>query len=56
VVVLPKGAPHFEARGLEAKGLEAKRTIAVRPSAASARPTATTSGRQAMNLSTSTLY
>src|SRR5450432_620660 len=51
-VVLPKGAPHFEARGLEAKGLEAKRTIAVRPSAASARPTATTSGRQAMNLST----
>jgi lipoprotein-anchoring transpeptidase ErfK/SrfK len=51
VVVLPKGAPRFEA-----KGLEAKRTIAVRPSAASARPIATTSGRQAMNLSTSTLY
>jgi lipoprotein-anchoring transpeptidase ErfK/SrfK len=51
VVVLPKGAPHFEARGLEAK-----RTIAVRPSAASARPIATASGRQAMNLSTSTLY
>src|ERR1700738_3994267 len=46
VVVLPKGAPHFEARGLEAK-----RTIAVRPSAASARPIATASGRQAMNLS-----
>src|SRR6202790_5139155 len=51
VVVLPKGAPHFEARGLQAK-----RTIAVRPSAASARPIATASGRQAMNLSTSTLY
>ena len=51
VVVLPKGAPRFEA-----KGPEAKRTIAVRPSAASARPIATTSGRQAMNLSTSTLY
>jgi hypothetical protein len=61
VVVLPKGAPRFEAKGLEAKGLEAKglegkRTIAVRPSAASARPIATASGRQAMNLSTSTLY
>jgi lipoprotein-anchoring transpeptidase ErfK/SrfK len=56
VVVLPKNAPRFEARGLEAKGLEAKRTIMVRPSAASARPTATTAGRQAMNLSTSTLY
>jgi lipoprotein-anchoring transpeptidase ErfK/SrfK len=71
VVVLPKNAPHFEARGmeargmeargmeakgLEAKGLEAKRTITVRPSAASARPIATTSGRQAMNLSTSSLY
>ena len=66
VVVLPKGAPRFEAKGLEAKGLEAKgleakgleakRTIAVRPSAASARPIATTSGRQAMNLSASTLY
>jgi len=64
--VLPKNAPHFEARGMEArgmeargmeaKGLEAKRTITVRPSAASARPIATTSGRQAMNLSTSSLY
>jgi len=44
---LPKGAPRF--------GLEAKRTIAVRPGAASARPIATTSGRQAMNLATATL-
>ena len=51
VVVLPKTAPRFEA-----KGLEAKRTITVRPGAASARPIATASGRQAMNLSTSTLY
>jgi lipoprotein-anchoring transpeptidase ErfK/SrfK len=55
VVVLPKGAPRFEARGLEAKSLEAKRTT-VRPGAASARPIATASRRQAMNLSTSTLY
>src|ERR1700716_624220 len=43
VVVLPKTAPRFEA-----KGLEAKRTITVRPGAASARPIATASGRQAM--------
>jgi lipoprotein-anchoring transpeptidase ErfK/SrfK len=71
VVVLPKSAPRFEAKGLEARGLEtkgletkrletrgleAKRTITVRPGAASARPIATTSGRQAMNLSTSTPY
>jgi len=61
VVVLPKRAPRFEAMGLEAKTLEAKtlqakRTITVRPSAASARPIATASGRQAMNLSSSTLY
>ncbi len=56
VVVLPKGAPRLEAKRLEARGLEAKRTITVRPGAASARPIATTSGRQAMNLSTSTLY
>ena len=56
VVVLPKSAPRFEAKDLGARGLEAKRTITVRPGAASARPIATTSGRQAMNLSTSTLY
>ena len=48
VVVLPKSAPHFEARG----------TITVRPTAAPSRPVVTTlrSGRQAMNLSTSSLY
>jgi lipoprotein-anchoring transpeptidase ErfK/SrfK len=48
VVVLPKsGAPHFEAKG----------TITIRPTAATApRPVAARSDRQAMNLSTSTLY
>src|SRR5713226_9379735 len=48
VVVLPKNSPHLEARG----------TITVRPTAAQARPVVTTlrSGRQAMNLSTSSLY
>jgi lipoprotein-anchoring transpeptidase ErfK/SrfK len=48
VVVLPKNAPHLEARG----------TITVRPTAAPPRPVVTTlpSGRQAMNLSTSSLY
>ena len=48
VVVLPKSAPHLEARGL----------ATVRPVAAQARPVVTTlsSGRQAMNLSTSSLY
>jgi lipoprotein-anchoring transpeptidase ErfK/SrfK len=53
VVVLPKNAPR-----LEAKGTEAKETIAVRPAATRLRPAVTTlpSGRQAMNLSTSSLY
>jgi lipoprotein-anchoring transpeptidase ErfK/SrfK len=48
VVVLPKNAPHLEARG----------TITVRPTATPSRPVVTTlpSGRQAMNLSTSSLY
>ena len=48
VVVLPKSAPHLEARG----------TITVRPTAPASRPVVTTlpSGRQAMNLSTSSLY
>jgi lipoprotein-anchoring transpeptidase ErfK/SrfK len=47
VVVLPKNAPHREARG----------TIGGRPTAAPLRPVVTTmpSGRQAMNLSTSSL-
>jgi lipoprotein-anchoring transpeptidase ErfK/SrfK len=48
VVVLPKNAPHLAARA----------TITARPTAAPARPVATSSpaGRQAMNLSTSSLY
>jgi lipoprotein-anchoring transpeptidase ErfK/SrfK len=48
VVVLPKNAPHLEARG----------TITVRPTAPQSRPVVTTlpSGRHAMNLSTSSLY
>jgi lipoprotein-anchoring transpeptidase ErfK/SrfK len=48
VVVLPKNAPHLEARG----------TITIRPAALPSRPVVTTvsSGRQAMNLSTSALY
>ena len=47
VVVMPKNAPHIEARA-----------IAARPAAVPSRPVATTlsSGRQAMNLSTSSLY
>jgi lipoprotein-anchoring transpeptidase ErfK/SrfK len=48
VVVLPKNAPHFETR----------RTVSARPAAPVSRPVVTTlsSGRQAMNLSTSSLY
>jgi hypothetical protein len=51
VVVLPKNSPRLEARGLEA------RAIPARP-AASARSVTTppSSGRQAMNLSMSSLY
>jgi lipoprotein-anchoring transpeptidase ErfK/SrfK len=48
VVVLPKNSPHLDARGM----------ITVRPTAATLRPVVTTlpSGRQAMNLSMSSLY
>jgi len=47
VVVLPKNAPHFEAKG----------TISVRPTAAVApRPAVQRPDRQAMNLSTSIVY
>ncbi len=47
VVVLPKNSPHLEARG----------TVTVRPTAAQSRPVVTRlpSGRQAMNISTSSL-
>lgn len=53
VVVLPKNAPHIDARAMETRT-----TITARPAAAQPRPVVTTlsSGRQAMNLSTSTLY
>ena len=52
VVVLPKNAPHIEARGLETRN-----SMSARPAAAQPRPMVTTlsPGRQAMNLSTSTL-
>jgi lipoprotein-anchoring transpeptidase ErfK/SrfK len=48
VVVLPKNAPHFEARA----------TVTARPTTAQMRPVVytTPTGRQAMNLSASTLY
>jgi lipoprotein-anchoring transpeptidase ErfK/SrfK len=47
VVVLPKNSPHFEAKG----------TITIRTTpAATSRPVAVRSDRQAMNFSTSTLY
>ncbi|HEU0083215.1 MAG TPA: L,D-transpeptidase [Bradyrhizobium sp.] len=47
VVVLPKTAPHFEAKG----------TVTVRPTAVVApHPATARSDRQAMNLSTSTIY
>jgi lipoprotein-anchoring transpeptidase ErfK/SrfK len=54
VVVLPKNSPHLEARATETAG----RTINVRPTQIQSRPVVTTlpSGRQAMNLSTSSLY
>jgi lipoprotein-anchoring transpeptidase ErfK/SrfK len=52
VVVLPKSPARVEARRLETRG-----TAAALPAQTSARPVATVStGRQAMNLSTSSLY
>ena len=51
VVVLSKNARHLEARALDAGG-----TITVRPMPAQSRPATTLSGRQAMNISTSSLY
>jgi lipoprotein-anchoring transpeptidase ErfK/SrfK len=52
VVVLPKNGPHLMARAMDGG------TITVRPTVAQARPAVTpvSSGRQAMNLSTSSLY
>ena len=53
VVVLPKNAPNIYARGQDVTG-----TITVRPGHVQSRPLVRTmsSGRQAMNLSTSSLY
>jgi lipoprotein-anchoring transpeptidase ErfK/SrfK len=58
VVVLPKNAPHIEARAIDARTTEAKGTIIVRPIAAPSRPVVTTlpSGRQVTNVSMSSLY
>jgi lipoprotein-anchoring transpeptidase ErfK/SrfK len=58
VVVLPKNAQHLEARVLDGRAMQARGTITVRPTPAQPRPVVTTmpSGRQAMNLSTSSLY
>jgi hypothetical protein len=52
VVVLPKNAPHIEARGIETR-----HSMSARPAAAQPRPVVSTlsPGRQAMNLSASTL-
>jgi hypothetical protein len=57
VVVLPKNGPHLEARTAGAGGMAAAATVSARP-AAVPRPRAMTvsTGRQAMNLSTSSLY
>ena len=53
VVVLPKNGSHLEARATDVRG-----TINVRPTPVRSRPAVTTlpSGRQAMNVSTSSLY
>jgi lipoprotein-anchoring transpeptidase ErfK/SrfK len=60
VVVLPKNAPHLEARRTIQRTIPGTITgsVAVRPVAAPGRPVVTTlpSGREAMNLSTSSLY
>jgi lipoprotein-anchoring transpeptidase ErfK/SrfK len=63
VVVLPKNAPHIAARAIdartsEAKAADARGMITVRPIAAPSRPVVTTlpSGRQAVNISMSSLY
>jgi lipoprotein-anchoring transpeptidase ErfK/SrfK len=56
VVVLPKNAPHLEARRTIAGTIVG--AAAVRPASVQARPSVTTlpSGRQAMNLSAASLY
>jgi lipoprotein-anchoring transpeptidase ErfK/SrfK len=58
VVVLPKNAPHLASRAIGGGGLQARGTVTVRPTAAASRPAVTTvsTGHQAMNLSSSSLY
>jgi hypothetical protein len=57
VVVLPKNSPHLEARALDTRGMETRTTITVRPvTSPRAAVMTVSSGRQAMNLSTSSLY
>jgi lipoprotein-anchoring transpeptidase ErfK/SrfK len=57
VVVLAKNSPHIEARALDPR-METRTTITVRPVTSQPRAgvTAVSSGRQAMNLSSSSLY
>jgi lipoprotein-anchoring transpeptidase ErfK/SrfK len=57
VVVLPKNGPHIAARAIGPAGLQAAGTITVRPVAPPrAGVTTGSAGRQAVNLSTSSLY
>jgi lipoprotein-anchoring transpeptidase ErfK/SrfK len=53
VVVLPKTGPHIAASAIGPAGLQAAGTVTVRPMVS---PRAGAAGRQAMNLSTSSLY
>jgi hypothetical protein len=57
VVVLPKNGPHIAARAIGPAGLQAAGAITVRPVAPPrAGVTTGSAGRQAVNLSTSSLY
>jgi lipoprotein-anchoring transpeptidase ErfK/SrfK len=58
VVVLPKTGPHLAGRAIGGAALQATGTITVRPASAPTRPVVTrvSTGRQAMNLSPSSLY
>jgi lipoprotein-anchoring transpeptidase ErfK/SrfK len=57
VVVLPKNSPHIEARAID-NGTATRTMITVRPVGSQPRPAGATasSGRQAMNISTSSLH
>jgi hypothetical protein len=57
VVVLPKNGPHLEAKASGASaGVSAAATSPARPEGARPRVWTVSTGRQAMNLSTSSLY